>query len=162
MLGRLVEAGNFLTILFYLALAGVVTVFMSKTIRNLVTQMNKLQNEKRLRESMGYDAFSVEGEVINFTTTKVGQMDTQYDAQVMYIVGNTRYYKDVVFHNRGSLRVGARVTLLCDNEDPSNAVLQGEEQEETLKGLIFALVIEIGVSLYVIFGFLYEISHYRI
>ncbi|MCH5205337.1 MAG: hypothetical protein J1F09_00200 [Oscillospiraceae bacterium] len=159
MLGRLVEAGNFLTMLFYLALAGVVTVIMSKTIRNLVTQMNKLQNEKRLRDSMSYDVFSVEGEVINFTTTKVGPMDTQYDAQVMYIVGNTRYYKDVVFHNRGSLRVGARVTLLCDSEDPSNAVLQGEEQEDTLKGLIFALVVEIGISLYLIFGLFFEIRN---
>lgn len=152
MFARMIETGHFFVALYYVAIAIPIAIFLTKTIRNLTEILGNLKKTKRLRESVSCDVFHVEGEITSFTQKRLGPMDTQYNVQIVYVVGTIRYYKDVVLHNRGSIRVGQRVTLLCDSDDPTNAVLQGGEEEDTLKGIVFALALEIGFSIYAIWG----------
>lgn len=149
-LERLGEAAIFLIILYYAVIVLVLILAMSKFARDFITLRTRLREIKRLRGSMSYDVFSVEGEVISFTEKKLGRMDTRYDVIVKYTVDDVNYYKEIVLHNRGSLRVGQKMIMLCDDNDHSNAVVQNGSEEEALKGLAFAMAIEIGIAIYTI------------
>lgn len=149
-LERLGEAAIFLIILYYAVIVVVLILVFSKALRDVVEFRSRLKNIRRLRGSMSYDVFSVEGEVISFTEKKLGRMDTKYDVIVKYIVDDISYYKEIVLHNRGSLRVGQKIIMLCDDNDHSNAIVQNGSEEESLKGLAFAMAIEIGIAIYTI------------
>ena len=149
-LERFGEAALFLTVLYYVAIVVVLFIAMAKFVRDLIMLKTRLRNIRRLRGSMSYDVFSVEGEVISFTEKKLGRMDTRYDVTVKYIIVNKSFYKEIVLHNRGSLRVGQKIIMLCDDNDHSNAVIQDGSEEESLKGLAFAMAVEIGIAIYTI------------
>ncbi len=70
-------------------------------------------------------------------------MDTQYIVDLTYSVGECVYNKQITLHNKQSLRVGQILILLCDSEYPEKAVLQNGEEEESIKGLTFALIVDI-------------------
>ena len=149
-LERFGEAAIFLIVLYYAVIVIVLIIAATKAARNVAELRIKLSEIRRLRDGMSYDVFSLEGEVTGFTEKKLGQMDTEYDVTVMYTVDGINYYKEIVLHNRGSLRVGQKIIMLCDDNDHSNAVVQNGSEEESLKGLAFALAIEIGIIIYAI------------
>lgn len=149
-LQRFGEAAIFLIVLYYIFIVLVLILATAKFIRDFITLRTRLREIKRLRGSMSYDVFSVEGEVTGFTEKKLGRMDTKYDVTIKYTVDNITYYKEIVLHNRGSLRVGHKIILLCDDNDHSNAVVQDGSEEESLKGLAFAMAVEIGIAIYTI------------
>ena len=149
-LERFGEAAIFLIVLYYVVIVLLLIFVISKAVRDVVTLRIRLREIKRLRGSMSYDVFSVEGEVISFTEKKLGRMDTRYDVIVKYTVDDVSYYKEIVLHNRGSLRVGQKMIMLCDDNDHSNAIVQNGSEEESLRGLAFAMAIEIGIAIYTI------------
>ena len=149
---RLLEAGIFFFSVYLAFIAIVLAFFLAKIVYDILKLRVKLREHRKIRDSMRYDAFNVEGEVLSFTTKKLGRMDTQYNVNIVYTVGTIRYYKEIVLHNRGSLRVGQKIILLCDNDDPSNAVLQNGGEENAIKDMLFALVIEVGIFLYALWG----------
>lgn len=107
-------------------------------IKEMVELIKRKKAANELRRKL--DVFSVEAEVLNFTSKRVSRLDTQYDVSISYEVDNITYYKCIVLFNRGSLRVGRKVILLCDNDNPENVVVQNGEEEEALKILISRLV----------------------
>lgn len=107
-------------------------------IKEIVEFAKRKKAANELRRKL--DVFSVEGEVLNFTSKRVSRLDTQYDISISYEVDNITYYKYIVLFNRGSLRVGQKVILLCDNDNPENVIVQSGEEEEALKILLSRLV----------------------
>ena len=107
-------------------------------IKEIVELIKRKKAADELRRKL--DVFSVEGEVLNFTSKRVSRLDTQYDINISYEVDDITYYKYIVLFNRGSLRVGQKVILLCDNDNPENVVVQNGEEEEALKILLSRLV----------------------
>lgn len=107
-------------------------------IKEIVEFAKRKKAANELRRKL--DVFSVEGEVLNFTSKRVSRLDTQYDISISYEVDNITYYKYIVLFNRGSLRVGQKVILLCDNDNPENVIVQNGEEEEALKILLSRLV----------------------
>lgn len=83
------------------------------------------------------DVFSVEGEVVSFTEERLTRLDTLFTVSLTYSVGESAYYTDAFLFNRGSLRVGQKIILLCDNEDYSNVSVQNGEENESVKRLIW-------------------------
>lgn len=106
-------------------------------IKGIVELCRKKKNADELRKKL--DVFSVEGEVLSFTEERVSRLDTWYFVDISYSVGELTYYTDAIVFNRGSLRVGQKMILLCDNEDPSKAVLQNGNENEAVKRLIWRL-----------------------
>lgn len=132
----------FLFIIFVVAIIDLVPVF-----KRLVPLAKRVREIKRLKQS--YDVISVESEIIEIHTEKLGEMDTQYNIKLYYEVGWNKYYKDFILINKQSARVGDKVTLLCDSENPEKALLQncrgltGEEYglRSTVINLIVVLLI---------------------
>lgn len=107
-------------------------------VRDIVGLAKRRKAADELRQKL--DVFSVESEVLGFTSTRLSKLDTLYNVSVSYSVDSRIYYKDVVMYNRGSLRVGQNITLLCDNDDLDNAVVQNGDEEDALKRMIFRLI----------------------
>lgn len=107
----------FLLIVFIVAVIDLVPV-----IKRLIPLAKRVREIKRLKRS--YDVISVEAEIIEIHTEKLGEMDTQYNIKLYYEVGWNKYYKDFILINKQSVRVGDKVTLLCDCDDPEKALLQ--------------------------------------
>ena len=149
-LERFSEAALFLIVLYYAAIVMLLIFVISKAVHNVVKLRIKLRGIRLLRDNMSYDVFSVEGEVLSFTEKKLGRMDTRYDVIVKYTVDDVNYYKEIVLHNRGSLRVGQKMILLCDDNNHSNAVVQDGSEEEALRDIAFALAIDIGITIFTI------------
>lgn len=114
-------------------------------IKEIVEFAKRKKAANELRRKL--DVFSVEAEVLNFTSKRVSRLDTQYDISISYEVDNITYYKYIVLFNRGSLRVGQKVILLCDNDNPENVIVQNGEEEEAFKILLSRLVFMIIVLL---------------
>lgn len=119
-----------------------VGLFIAYKIILIVKDIIRLVKRKKAADELRrkFDVFSVEGEVLNFTSARLSKLDTQYNISVSYMVDNLTYYKDVVLFNRGSLRVGQKIILLCDNDDFNNVVVQNGDEEDALKRLIFKLI----------------------
>lgn len=117
-------------------------LFLAYRIYFLIKEIAGLAKRKKAADELRQklDVFSVEGEVLNFTSKRVSRLDTQYDISISYEVDNTTYYKYIVLFNCGSLRIGQKVILLCDNDDFENVVVQNGEEEEAFKILISRLV----------------------
>lgn len=118
------------------------------TIKEIIELAKRKKAADELRRKL--DVFSVEGKVLNFTSKRVSRLDTQYDISVSYMIDNITYYTDVIMFNHGSLRVGQKIILLCDNDDFENVVVQNGDEEEALKRLIVRFVVMIiTTSIYV-------------
>lgn len=113
------------------------------TIKRLIPMAKRVREIKRLKKS--YDVMSVEGEVISVHIEQIAEMDTQYDIEVEYEVGYMKYIKEFIVMNKQSLRVGQKVMLLYDRDDPETAMLQEMQgllgEEHGLKGAIFSLIV---------------------
>lgn len=109
--------------------------FLIKEIAELVKRKKKADE---LRKKL--DVFSVEGEVLNFTSNRVSRLDTFYNVSISYMADGVTYYKEIILFNHGSLRIGQKIILLCDNENVENAVVQNGGEEEALKRLIWKLI----------------------
>ena len=109
--------------------------FIAKEVAEL---FNRKKAADELRKKL--DVFSIEGEVLNFTSSRVSKLDTFYNVSISYTVDTLTYYKDIVLFNRGSLRVGQKIMLLCDNNDFQNVVVQNGDEEDALKRLTFKLI----------------------
>lgn len=107
-------------------------------IKEMIELIKRKKAADELRKKL--DVFSIESTVLNFTSKRVSRLDTQYDVSISYEVDDTTYYKYIVLFNRGSLRVGQKITLLCDNDNVENVVVQNGDEEEALKILISRLV----------------------
>ncbi len=119
-----------------------IAVSIGKDIVKIVKLSKKLKNSNDVEHN--FDVFSVEAEVLSFTEERVGQFDTSYDVDILYYVGNLPYYNKVTLLNRGSLRVGQKITLLCDNDDPEKITVSGGDESYALskliKGVIFKII----------------------
>lgn len=142
----------FLFIVFLVALIDLIPVIIK-----IVPLAKRVREINRLKKS--YDVMSAEGEIIEIHTQQLGQMDTQYNIKIYYEVGWEKYYKDFILINKQSARVGDKVTLLYDRENPEIALLQtahgllGEEYglKSTVFNLIGALIIiiaDVAINLY--------------
>lgn len=142
----------FLLIVFIVAVIDLVPV-----IKRLIPLAKRVREIKQLKQS--YDVISVESEIIEIHTEKLGEMDTQYNIKLYYEVGWNKYYKDFILINKQSVRVGDKVALLCDSANPEKALLQncrgltGEEYglKSTVINLIVALIIviaDVAVNIY--------------
>ena len=87
--------------------------------------------------------FSVEAEIIEINSEKLNDLDTQFNVKLCYMIGYEKYYKDIVLLNRHSLRMGQKMTLLCNEDDPGNATLQDGLETDSTGNLIFNLCLDI-------------------
>lgn len=142
---------------FWLAVFIVASIDLIPVIIRLVPLAKRAREINRLKKS--FDVISVEAEIIEIHTEKIGDMDTQYNIKLYYEVGYQKYYKEFILINKQSARVGDKVTLLCDSFEPEKALLQNcrglSGEEYGLKSTIFNLVIatiiiivDVAVNLY--------------
>lgn len=133
---------------FFLFIVFIVTVIdIVPVIIRLVPLAKRAKEVSRLKKF--YDVISVEAEIIEIHTKRIGEMDTQYDIKLYYEVGWDKFYKNIILINKQSARVGQKVTLLCDSTDPKHVLLQncrglsGEEYglKSTVINLIIAIVV---------------------
>lgn len=94
----------------------------------------ELKDAERVRRSP--NALNVEGEVLEIREKRLSQWDVQYTVKLAYSVGERFFYKDLTFLNKASVRVGAKIKLLCDGGEPENAVVLDGSQTSSLHGLI--------------------------
>lgn len=132
---------DFIAVIIKITLVAV-GLFLSYRVYFIAKEVAELFSRKKAADELRkkLDVFSVEGEVLNFTSHRVSQLDTFHNVSISYMVDTFTYYKDIVLFNRGSLRVGQKVTLLCDNDNFQNAVVQNGDEEEALKRLVFKLI----------------------
>lgn len=132
------ELKLFLFIVFIVALIDLIPV-----CKKLIPLAKRVREINRLKQS--YDVMSVEGEIIEIHTQQIGQMDTQYDIKIYYEVGWEKYYKEFIVINKQSARVGDKVTLLYDRENPQISLLQNCRglmgEEYGLKSTVFNLIV---------------------
>ncbi len=128
----------FLFIVLILALIDLIP-----TIKRLIPMAKRTREINRLKKSN--DVMSVEGEIIEIHTEQIDSLDTRYDIKIHYEVGWNKYYKDFIVINKQSARVGQKVTLLYDRDDPEKALIQDMQgltgEEHGLKSTIFNLII---------------------
>ncbi|MDE6729045.1 MAG: DUF3592 domain-containing protein, partial [Oscillospiraceae bacterium] len=104
----------FLFIVLILALIDLIP-----TIKRLIPMAKRTREINRLKKSN--DVMSVEGEIIEIHTKQIDRLDTRYDIKIYYEVGWNKYYKDFIVINKQSARIGQKVTLLYDRDDPNKA-----------------------------------------
>ena len=146
--------GNLIDIIIRVELASLglfIAYNIFRAAYDLAKLINKLNAAYNLRKRS--DAFSVTAEILSFTEKRVSRLDTRYDVSVSYIVDEITYYTTIIIFNRGSLRVGRKMILLCDNSNSRNVILQNGEEESALRkiarnyirnliGLIICLVFD--------------------
>lgn len=133
--------GDFIVFIIKMALLAL-GLFLAYKVVNIIKDIFELVKKKNAADELRQklDVFSVEAEVLNFTEKRVSRLDTQYDISVSYTVDDITYFTNVIIFNRGSLRVGQKIILLCDNDDFNNVVVQNGEEEDALKRLISRLI----------------------
>ena len=123
---------------FIVALARLIVLF--KRLKPMLKRVREIKKVKT-----GYNVISVEGEIIEINTQPLDELDTEYDVKFYYEVGYQKFYKDFVLVNKQALRVGQKYTLLCEADNPENAMIQefnsefGEDFK--LKSTVFNIVI---------------------
>ena len=128
----------FLFIVLILALIDLIP-----TIKRLIPMAKRTREINRLKKSN--DVMSVEGEIIEIHTEQMDVLDKRYDIKIYYEVGWDKFYKNFIVINKQSARVGQKVTLLYDRDDPEKALLQNMQglmgEEHGLKSTIFNLIV---------------------
>ncbi len=130
-----------IAIVFFSVLVIGAVISIVKMVNEIVKSYARLTEANKIRHS--YNMISVKAEITNITTKRWNPMDTQYIVDLTYSVRECVYNKQITLHNKQSLRVGQILILLCDSEYPEKAVLQNGEEEESIKGLTFALIVDI-------------------
>ena len=133
--------GNLIVIFIRVELASLglfIAYNIFRAAYDLIKLIKRLNAAYKLRQKL--DVFSVSAEILSFTEKRVSRLDTRYDVSVSYVVDGIPYFTNVIIFNRGSLRVGRKMILLCDNTDSSNVVLQNGEEESALRKIIWSLI----------------------
>ena len=120
--------------LFTLAMTAFVTFYLFHYIPKITHYRNELKNAERVCSLP--DALNVEGEVVGLQEEHHTQWDVQYTATIVYNIGQINYYGEFTFLNRGSLRVGTKIGLLCDSCDHTSAAAADGSQITALKKII--------------------------
>lgn len=120
--------------LFTLAVIAVVTIYLFHYIPKIAHYRSELKSAERVCSLP--DAMNVEGEIVELREEHHTQWDVQYTATIVYYIGQINYYGDFTFLNRGSLRVGTKIGLLCDSNDPASAAAADGSQITALKKII--------------------------
>ncbi len=131
-----------LRILLFIVFIGAAINLIS-VLKRLIPMMKRVREIKRLKNDP--DVISVEAEIIEIHEEQIGDMDMQYNVKLHYEVGYQKYYKDFILINKQSLRIGQKLTLLCDSFEPEKALIQNYSEtfgeEFGIKSTIFNLVI---------------------
>lgn len=116
---------------------------LAVVLKRIIPMIKRANEIKRIKNDP--DVISAEAEIIEIKTEKLSDMDTQYNVKIHYEVGYQKYYKDVILINKQSLRVGQKLTVLCDSFEPEKSLIQdysGQFGESfSLKSTVFNLVI---------------------
>lgn len=120
--------------LFTIAVVAVIAIYMVKNIPKAVRLKRELKTAKRV--SALPDALTIEGEIVSIRSEQVSHWDIQYTATVVYAVGQRSFYGDLTFLNRGSLRAGQKLDILCDSDNPANSAAADGSQITALRKLI--------------------------
>lgn len=120
--------------LFTIVMVAAVTIYLVRYIPKINRYKRELKNAKRVCSL--YDFLNVEGEIVELQEEHHTKWDIQYTATIVYYVGQITYYGEFTFLNRGSLRVGTKIGLLCDSSDPSSAAVADGSQITSLKKII--------------------------
>lgn len=142
---------DFFEFLANLCLAiGVILLFLLgiaisiRIAKNIMEIIHYYRLYKMAHDTEGkFDVFSVESVVESFTEKNIDRFNTLYTVQVRYTVGEAVYFTEVKLLNRGSLRVGQTIILLCDNDNVNNVVVQGGDESYALKHSVHLLIFEI-------------------
>lgn len=110
-------------------------------LKKLIPIIRRHREAKRIEHDLS--VFSVEAEVVEINSERLNDLDTQFNVKLCYMVGYEKYYKDIVLLNRHSLRMGQKITLLCNEDDPGNATLQNGLETDSTGNLIFNLCLDI-------------------
>ena len=114
-------------------------------IKRIVPMINRVREIKRIKTSP--DVISVEAEIIEIHEQRLDELDIQYTVKLYYEVGYQKFYKDFILINKQSLRVGQKLTVLCDSFEPEKALIQNFTdtfgESYGLKSTIFNLVLAI-------------------
>ena len=110
-------------------------------LKKLIPIIRRHREAKRVGRDLS--VFSVEAEIIEINSEKLNDLDTQFNVKLCYMIGYEKYYKDIVLLNRHSLRIGQKMTLLCNEDDPGNATLQDGLETDSTGNLIFNLCLDI-------------------
>lgn len=106
----------------------------------LIPVFRRNREARRVRNDS--NVLSIEAEVVEINTQKLNNLDTRFNVKLRYIVGSRTYYKDVVLLNRHSLRIGRKLIVLCDYDNPYIATLQDGSEKESTGNLIVNLFLD--------------------
>lgn len=130
----------FLLIVFVGAVINTIAV-----LKRLIPMMKRAREINRLKKD--HDVISVEAEIIEIQEERIGEMDTQYNIKLYYVVGYRKFYKNFILINKQSVRVGQNLTLLCDSFEPEKALIQNYSgltgEEFGIKSMVFNLIVSI-------------------
>ncbi len=126
----------------FLILFGIVLLInITSVLKKLIPIMRRHREAVRVRHDL--NVFSVEAEVVGINSERLNDLDTQFNVKLCYMVGSIKYYKDIVLLNRHSLRMGQKMILLCDEDDPENATVQDGSETDSTGNLIFNFWVDI-------------------
>ena len=109
----------------------------------LIPLLKRMSVFKKLKNDP--DVISVEAEILEIHTKRLGDMDTQYDVKIYYEVGYQKFYKDIILINKQAIRVGMILTMLCSSSDPDNAMIMDGSEAASVKSHVINLFIAIPV-----------------
>ncbi len=129
-------------------------------IKRLCPMIKRINEIKRARNS--YNAISVEAEIIAIQTKPLDKLDTEYDVKLYYEVGYQKFYKDFILVNKQALRIGQKLTLLCDGDDPEQAYIEefndkfGEnyQMKNVIVNIVISILIMLADSIISAFGYI--------
>lgn len=129
--------------LFFIFIGAFINLII--VIRRLIPMMKRVREIKRVKTDP--DVISVEAEIIEIQEKRLGEMDTQYNIKLHYEVGYQKFYKTFILINKQSVRVGQKLTLLCDSFEPEKALIQNYSglsgEEFGIKSAVFNLIVSI-------------------
>lgn len=111
-----------------------------RIVRKFIPLYKELRESKCVKNQPG--VISAEAEVIGITENRLSQWDIQYTLNLRYEIGGLTYFKEINLLNKQSARVGQKVTLLCDDLDPSYATVQNGAELSAVRNLIFHLCVD--------------------
>ncbi len=146
---------NFAKVIITLLVALAVINIIYDIIR-MIPLIKRLREIKRV-QSNAY-VISVEGEILELSDERLNRWDTKYKLKVYYEVGYEKFYKDIVLINKQAVRVGQKITLLCDSDEPENAIVQAGYEKDMLKSYIVNLIIAIICVIIYFGGYIWEVQ----
>lgn len=129
-----------LAVVFIMALINLICAIIK-----IVPMSKRLKEIKRAKD--GFNSISVEAEIVEIHTKPLDELNTEYDVKLHYEVGYRKFYKNFILVNKQALRVGQKLTLLCDDDDPKQALIQEYEgtfgESFQIKSTIINIIVDI-------------------